>query len=235
MRLSAYTGGDLDLSTAEGAYYGGMETLRARRESAVKSARVREAQDREARKGRRSERVAAVVRVYPHLRQSGRAESEEAAHSAGGNQPGRGGCDPGRGHVGAGARGIGRVDRRGMDGAGHQAGCGEAVVADVDCRHADPGVAGGRLDCRYRWVLHSGRRSLTWTRMSGWSSCSRTRRAVSMSCVPRRICCPASRPAQSAAGVASPAHGQRRADSYACVLVKAGGGTAIKAVPWRNT
>src|SRR5437879_6118326 len=31
VRLSAYTGGDLDLSTAEGAYYGGMETLRARR------------------------------------------------------------------------------------------------------------------------------------------------------------------------------------------------------------
>ncbi len=53
VRLSAYTGGDLDLSTAEGAYYGGMETLRARRESAVKSARVREAQDREARRGRR--------------------------------------------------------------------------------------------------------------------------------------------------------------------------------------
>ena len=53
VRLSAYTGGDLDLSTAEGAYYGGMETLRARRESAVKSARVREAQDREARRDRR--------------------------------------------------------------------------------------------------------------------------------------------------------------------------------------
>ena len=53
VRLSAYTGGDLDLSTAEGAYYGGMETLRARRESAVKSTRVREAQDREARRGRR--------------------------------------------------------------------------------------------------------------------------------------------------------------------------------------
>jgi len=30
VRLSAYTGGDLDLSTAEDAYYGGMETLRAR-------------------------------------------------------------------------------------------------------------------------------------------------------------------------------------------------------------
>ena len=49
VRLSAYTGG-MDLSTAEGAYYGGMETLRARRESAVKSARAREAQDREARR-----------------------------------------------------------------------------------------------------------------------------------------------------------------------------------------
>ena len=56
VRLSAYTGGDMDLSTAEGAYYGGMETLRARRESAVKSVRIREAQDRdrEARKGRRT-------------------------------------------------------------------------------------------------------------------------------------------------------------------------------------
>ena len=46
VRLSAYTGGDLDLSTPEGAYYGGMETLRAKRESAVKSARVREAHER---------------------------------------------------------------------------------------------------------------------------------------------------------------------------------------------
>jgi site-specific DNA recombinase len=54
VRLSAYTGGDLDLSTPEGAYYGGMETLRAKRESAVKSARTREAQDRNARAGRRA-------------------------------------------------------------------------------------------------------------------------------------------------------------------------------------
>ena len=53
VRLSAYTGGDLDLSTAEGAYYDGMKTLRARRESVVKSARLRKAQEREARKGRR--------------------------------------------------------------------------------------------------------------------------------------------------------------------------------------
>jgi site-specific DNA recombinase len=67
VRLSAYTGGDLDLSTAEGAYYGGMETLRARRESAVKSARVREAQDREARKGKRTgggERWFGYTRIY---------------------------------------------------------------------------------------------------------------------------------------------------------------------------
>jgi DNA invertase Pin-like site-specific DNA recombinase len=48
--LSASTGGDLDLSTAEGAYYGGMETLRARRESAVKSARS--GKPRTARRGR---------------------------------------------------------------------------------------------------------------------------------------------------------------------------------------
>jgi DNA invertase Pin-like site-specific DNA recombinase len=54
VRLVAYTGGDLDLSTPEGAYYGGMETLRARRESAVKSARVREKHDENARKGKRA-------------------------------------------------------------------------------------------------------------------------------------------------------------------------------------
>jgi len=52
--LSAYAGGDLDLSTPEGAYYGGMETLRAKRESAVKSVRVREGHDRIARAGKSS-------------------------------------------------------------------------------------------------------------------------------------------------------------------------------------
>src|SRR5260370_3667429 len=67
VRLSAYTGGDLDLSTPEGAYYGGMETLRAKRESAVKSARVREAADRNARAGKRAGggwRWFGYVRVY---------------------------------------------------------------------------------------------------------------------------------------------------------------------------
>src|ERR1022692_1994271 len=65
--LSAYTGGDLDLSTPEGAYYGGMEPLRAKRESAVKSARVREAADRNARAGKRAGggwRWFGYVRVY---------------------------------------------------------------------------------------------------------------------------------------------------------------------------
>ena len=71
VRLSAYTGGDLDLSTPEGAYYGGMETLRAKRESAVKSARVREAHDRNARAGD-ARRGLALVRLYPHLRQPSR-------------------------------------------------------------------------------------------------------------------------------------------------------------------
>jgi site-specific DNA recombinase len=65
--LSPYTGGDLDLSTPEGAYYGGMETLRAKRESAVKSVRVREAAERNARAGKRSGggyRWFGYVRVY---------------------------------------------------------------------------------------------------------------------------------------------------------------------------
>src|SRR5215469_14097658 len=95
VRLSAYTGGDLDLSTAEGAYYGGMETLRARRESAVKSASPRSPGPGGA-QGPADRRGPAVVRLYPHLRQPGRAEPQEAAHPAGGDQPGRGRGDPGR-------------------------------------------------------------------------------------------------------------------------------------------
>ena len=142
VRLSAYTGGDLDLSTAEGAYYGGMETLRARRESAVKSARVREAQDREARKGRRTgggQRWFGYTRIYANpdepnhkkrhiLREEINPVEADAIRDAA--------------IAGAGARGIGRLDRAGLDRAGHQAGRGEAVVADLDRRHADLGAAG---------------------------------------------------------------------------------------------
>jgi site-specific DNA recombinase len=69
VQLTAYTGGDLDLSTPEGAYYGGMETLRARRESAVRSVRVREGKDREARNGKALRGRAAMVRVYTGVRE----------------------------------------------------------------------------------------------------------------------------------------------------------------------
>ena len=70
VRLSAYVGGDLDLSIPEGAFYGGMETLRAKRESSVKSARVREAADRIARAARRGGGGQRRFWVYPDLRQS---------------------------------------------------------------------------------------------------------------------------------------------------------------------
>src|SRR6201990_3214370 len=90
VRLSAYTGGDLDLSTAEGAYYGGMETLRARRGRAGKSAPGRGAPGKRGQErpgpggpgrggaqGPADRRGAAVVRVHPGLRQPGRAEPQE--------------------------------------------------------------------------------------------------------------------------------------------------------------
>ena len=126
VRLSAYTGGDLDLSTAEGAYYGGMETLRARRESAVKSARVREAQDREARKGRRTgggQRWFGYTRIYANpdepnhkkrhiVREEINPVEAEAIRDAA--------------DAGAGARGVGRLDRAGLDRARHQAGRGRS-------------------------------------------------------------------------------------------------------------
>ena len=150
----AYTGGDLDLSTAEGAYYGGMETLRARRESAVKSARVREAQDREARKGRRTgggQRWFGYTRIYANpdepnhkkrhiLREEINPVEAEAIRDAAVRMLDR--------------RRIGRLDRAGLDRARHQAGSGQAVVADLDCRHADlapagraAGVAGPEVPC----------------------------------------------------------------------------------------
>ena len=142
VRLSAYTGGDPDLSTAEGAYYGGMETLRARRESAVKSARVREAQDREARKGRRTgggQRWFGYTRIY--------ANPDEPIHKN--RHIVREDINPVEADAIRDAamrvlehRGIGRVDRAGVDRAGHQAGRGEAMVADLDCGHADLGAAG---------------------------------------------------------------------------------------------
>ena len=230
---SAYTGGDLDLSTAEGAYYGGMETLRARRESAVKSARVREAQDREARKGRRTgggQRWFGYTRIYANpdepnhkkrhiVREEINPVEAEAIRDAAVRvlEHGESVASIARDWT---ARGIRPV-------------AADAVVADLDRGHADlapagraAGVAGPEVPGHA-----AGRRSSTSTPMSGWSGCSRTRRGVSTWCAPRRICCRASRPAPSAAGGCITG-GTRsdRADSYGCVKGPAGcGGTAIKA------
>jgi DNA invertase Pin-like site-specific DNA recombinase len=67
--LSPYTGADLDLSTPEGAYYGGMETLRAKRESAGQE-RASARGSRPLRPGGQARRGrAALVRIHPHLRQ----------------------------------------------------------------------------------------------------------------------------------------------------------------------
>jgi DNA invertase Pin-like site-specific DNA recombinase len=89
--LSAYAGGDLDLSTPEGAYYGGMETLRAKQESAVRSVRVREAHDRIARQGKipgGGPRWFGWTRIYanpeagPHKRTILRLEIDETEAAA---------------------------------------------------------------------------------------------------------------------------------------------------------
>ncbi len=67
MRLCAYTGGDLDLSTPEGAYYGGMENAAGQAGKRGQSARVRGAADQNARKGKRA---GSAGSAYPDLRQS---------------------------------------------------------------------------------------------------------------------------------------------------------------------
>ena len=202
VRLSAYTGGDLDLSTAEGAYYGGMETLRARRESAVKSARVREAQDREARKGRRTgggQRWFGYTRIYANpdepnhkkrhiLREEINPVEAEAIRDAAVRvlEHGESVASIARDWT---ARGIRPVAAK------------QWWPTSIVGTLTSPRLAGLR-----EWQgqkvpdQRSGRRSSTPTPMSGWSGCSATRRGVSTWCAPRRICCPASRPARSAAG-----------------------------------
>ena len=70
VRLSAYTGGDLDLSTAECAYYGGMETLRARREKCGQERAGQRSPGPGRAQGPADRWGPALVRVYPHLRQS---------------------------------------------------------------------------------------------------------------------------------------------------------------------
>jgi DNA invertase Pin-like site-specific DNA recombinase len=54
IKISLYTGGELDLSTASGGFYGFMETGRASYESAIRSQRVKDAGERNARAGKRA-------------------------------------------------------------------------------------------------------------------------------------------------------------------------------------
>jgi site-specific DNA recombinase len=54
IKISTYTGGELDLSTASGGFYGFMETGRSWYESAIRSQRVKDAVERNARAGKRS-------------------------------------------------------------------------------------------------------------------------------------------------------------------------------------
>jgi site-specific DNA recombinase len=54
IKISLYTGGELDLSTASGGFYGFMETGRAWYESAIRSQRVKDAVERNAGAGKRT-------------------------------------------------------------------------------------------------------------------------------------------------------------------------------------
>jgi site-specific DNA recombinase len=54
IKISTYTGGELDLSTASGGFYGFMETGRSWYESAIRSQRVKDAMERVAREGQRT-------------------------------------------------------------------------------------------------------------------------------------------------------------------------------------
>src|SRR6185437_9610874 len=120
---------------------------------------------------------------------------------AGRKPTGRGRGDPGRGHPGAEARGVGRLDRAGLDRTGDQAGRREAVVADLDRGHADLAPAGRLREWQGRTYPVTGWPAIIDVdTMSGWSGCSVTRRGAGTWCGPRRTCCRASRPAPSAAG-----------------------------------
>jgi DNA invertase Pin-like site-specific DNA recombinase len=60
IKISTYTGGELDLTTASGGFYGFMETARSSYESAIRSQRVQDAHERNARAGKRLAEVQAV-------------------------------------------------------------------------------------------------------------------------------------------------------------------------------
>jgi site-specific DNA recombinase len=174
--LSAYAGGDLDLSTPEGAYYGGMETLRAKRESAVRSVRVREAHDRIARQGKSSgggRRWFGYTRVFANPDETVRYKRVVLREE------------------------INTVEADALRDAAERILRGETVgsiVREWTRRGIRPARANGRAGSTPR----SGRPSSTPTPMSSWRGCSPTPRAARTWSAASGTSCPGSRGAGNA-------------------------------------
>ena len=71
IKISLYTGGELDLSTASGGFYGFVETGRSWYESAIRSQRVKDALERNARAGKRTGGGSQALRLQDHPPRSG--------------------------------------------------------------------------------------------------------------------------------------------------------------------
>jgi len=126
-----------------GAYYGGMETLAGRGWEA--RSRVRgSAKPRTARRARAGGPAGASGgSAIPASTPTRTSRTTRSGTSCGRTSTtGRGRGDPGRGHATAGARGIGRLDRAGLDPRGHQAGSRQTVWPTSNRRHADLAPAG---------------------------------------------------------------------------------------------
>jgi hypothetical protein len=178
-----------------------METLRARRESAVKSARVREAQDREARKGRRTgggQRWFGYTRIYANpdepnhkkrhiVREEINPVEAEAIRDAAVRvlEHGESVASIARDWT---ARGIRPVAAK------------QWWPTSIVGTLTSPRLAGLRERQGTKYPAEGCRRSSMSTPMSGWSGCSATRRGAGTWCGLRRTCCRASRPAPSAGG-----------------------------------
>jgi site-specific DNA recombinase len=98
IKISTYTSGELDLSTASGGFYGFMETGRSWYESAIRSQRVKDAMERVARKGKRTIGGVKAVRLQDHPAGPRRCRSSSVAHRRRGAGAGRERADQGGGH-----------------------------------------------------------------------------------------------------------------------------------------
>jgi hypothetical protein len=97
VKISLYTGGELDLSTASSGFYGFMETGTSWYESAIRSLRVKDAIERNVRAGRR----VPAVWLQDHPARPGRGSPAQVAHRRRGAGASRGGRDQGGGDPGA--------------------------------------------------------------------------------------------------------------------------------------